>query len=206
MRTLLSLQPAVKREKYYSIHKSDRQEVLTGKHIIVRPTNRMDEKNSRLVGMGSGVIREIVVARIKVNVDLLDAINEIVREKQISKGVIISGVGALKKAVFRNVKEFVDLFPVKPENRLYYELEQPLELVSLTGHIAPRSDGTADIHAHFSASTAMNDKVITLGGHLMNGAITWIKVAVAIAVLDDAPMVSTMDDSTKSFDLSFEVE
>lgn len=161
-------------------------------------------ENSLLMGMGSGTIREIVVARIKMNVDLLDALNEIVREKQIKRGVLLSGVGALKKAVFRNVKEFVDIFPVKPKNRLYYELEQPMELVSLTGHIAPRKDGTRDVHAHFSASTVMDDKIVTLGGHLMNGTITWIKIAVAIAVLDDAPMVSTMDDITKSFDLAFE--
>ena len=164
----------------------------------------MSDKNSLLIGMGSGTVHEIILARIKVDVDLLDALNEIVREKQITRGVILGGVGALKKAVFRNVKEFIDTFPVQPKNRLYYTLEQPMELVSLAGHIAPRKDGPPTIHAHFSASTVMDDKIVTMGGHLENGTITWIKAAVAIAVLNDGPMVSTFDDATKSFDLAFE--
>ena len=86
----------------------------------------MAEKNSLLVGVGSGTVHEIVVSRIKIGVDLLDAINEIVHEKQIVRGVILGGVGALKKAVFRNVREFIETLPVQPGNRLYYELNQPM--------------------------------------------------------------------------------
>jgi len=63
-----------------------------------------------------------------------------------------------------------------------------MELVSLTGWIAPRVDGGAEIHAHFAASTVQNETVVTLGGHLTEGTICGIKVVVAILVLDDGSL------------------
>ena len=33
-----------------------------------------------------------------------------------------------------------------------------------TGRMATREDGEVEVHAHFSASTVVEDKVVTLGG------------------------------------------
>ena len=160
--------------------------------------------NSVLEGLGSGRLERIVVARMKVGVDLLGGIQEAVSREGIQKGIFITGIGALRRAVFRNLKHFPKEFPVSDKERLYLEINQPLELVSLTGHISPKENGEPNIHAHFSASTVSGDTVITLGGHLTEGTITSIKVAVAIAVVEDIPMQSRFSSHSKSDELVIE--
>jgi hypothetical protein len=49
---------------------------------------------------------------------------------------------------------------VEKHDRLYLELKQPMEIVSLTGWIATEDNGETEIHAHFSASTVVDDKVV----------------------------------------------
>jgi predicted DNA-binding protein with PD1-like motif len=110
-------------------------------------------------------------------------------------------VGALQKAVFRNLGQFPREFPVMDKDRLFLEINQPLELVSLTGHISPKENGEPNIHVHFSASTVMGDTVVTLGGHLVKGSLTSIKVAVAIAVVEEIPMKSRFSSHSKSEEL-----
>ena len=158
-------------------------------------------EQSLLEGLGSGSVGRIVVARITVGVDLLEGIREVVRREGIEKGIFVTGIGALQKAVFRNVRQFPREFPVSDKDRLYLEVNQPLELVSLTGHISPKKDGEPNIHVHFSTSTVKDDTVATLGGHLTAGTVTSIKVAVAIAVLQDIPMKSGYSSHTKSEEL-----
>jgi len=157
--------------------------------------------SSLLVGVGSGRIERIVVARIKAGVDLLDAVQEIVSREGIEKGVFISAVGGLRRAVFRGLKRLPKEFPVTDEDRLYLEIEQPLELLSVSGHISPREDGTPNIHAHFSAATVEGETIVTLGGHLTKGTITALKVAIAIAVVDDLPMRSVFGSHSQSEEL-----
>ena len=99
--------------------------------------------------------------------------------------MILSGIGALKKATFRNLKILPPDLKVERQHRLYLELEQPMEIVSLTGWIAAKEDGQAEIHAHFSASTVIEDKVVTLGGHLIPGTLTSVKVVVVIGVIEE---------------------
>jgi len=145
--------------------------------------------------------QRIVVTRIKGGVSLLEGIREVVRREGIEKGIFITGVGALQRAVFRNLKRFPREFPVTDKDRLYLEINQPLELVSLTGHVSPKEDGEPNIHVHFSASTVKGDTVVTLGGHLTEGTITSIKVAVAIAVVEGIPMKSRFSSRSQSEEL-----
>ena len=158
-------------------------------------------EQSLLEGLGSGSVQRIVVARIKAGVDLLEGIREVVHREGIEKGIFVTGIGALQRAVFRNVKQFPKEFPVSDKDRLYLELNQPLELVSLTGHVSPKENGEPNIHAHFSASTVRGDTVATLGGHLTEGTLTSIKVTVAIAVVEGIPMGSKFSSHTKSEEL-----
>jgi len=113
------------------------------------------EQLQYLEGVGTGRIQRIVMGKLKVDVDLLKGIEELVRREKIHTGVILSAVGALKKATFRNLKVLPSDFKVHTHHRLYLDLEQPMEIVSLTGWIAPLEDGTPELHAHFSAYTVM---------------------------------------------------
>ena len=159
--------------------------------------------NSLLTGIASQKIERVVQFRVKESSDLSKAIEEAVELEEIQNGVIVSGLGALTKAVFRNLKWFPEHFPVKPEDRLYYTVEKPLELLSLSGWVTRREDGTAEIHGHFSASTVDENKIISLGGHLTEGTIAGIKVVVAILVLEGGSPFAGFDEKTKTFDIMF---
>ena len=152
-------------------------------------------------GIGSQNIERLVQFRVKPDVDLLEAIEEAVNAEGVRAGVIVSGLGALKKALFRNLKCFPKSYPVTANDRLYLEVTAPMELVSLAGWIAPKTGGGVEVHAHYSASTVENDKVVTLGGHLTEGTICGIKVVVAILVLTDGGVYADKDQNTKSFDI-----
>ena len=157
-----------------------------------------------LESIGSQNIERLVQFRVRPNVDLLAAIEEALELEGVSAGVIVSGLGALKKAVFRNLKWFPKTYPVTPEDRLYLQVEKPMELVSLMGWIAPKNGGGVEIHAHFSASTVENESIVTLGGHLTPGTICGIKVVIAVLVLSDAQVCAAEDPGTRTFDIFFE--
>ena len=159
------------------------------------------ESGPLLEGIDSGKLERIVLARIPIGVDLLEAIYEAVRKEKIQKGLILMGIGALKKAVFRNLKIFPREYPVTPKDRIYFELQKPMELLSLTGYIVPRMNGEPHVHAHFSASTVMGDGIATYGGHLDQGTITFVKAAVAIGVLEGIAMGKKWVEERKTEDL-----
>jgi predicted DNA-binding protein with PD1-like motif len=147
----------------------------------------MDQR-ALLDGIGSGNLGRVVMARIPIGVDLLEAIQEIVRRERIRAGLILMGIGALQKAVFRNLKSFPSEYPIGPKDRLYFEVEGPLEMLSLSGYVVPRGEKEPLVHAHFSASTVKDERVVVYGGHLGEGNIAFVKVAVTLCVLEGLPM------------------
>jgi len=156
-----------------------------------------------LEGIGRGRIDRIVMGKLKMDVDLLEGIQELVKREGIRTGVILSGIGALKKATFRNLKVLPPDLKVERHHRLYLDLEQPMEIVSLTGWIATKEDGDLEVHAHFSASTVIGDRVVTLGGHLVPGVITSVKVVVVIGVVEDTDIQAGLDPRINQMDVKF---
>ena len=92
-------------------------------------------------------------------------------------------------------------FKMKDEYRVYLELEKTMELVSLPGWIATKENGEIDVHAHFTTSLVMDDKIVSMGGHLTTGTIASIKVIIVIGVIDDPKVKAAIDpniNQTKS--------
>lgn len=154
-----------------------------------------------LEGIGKGRMDRVIFGKVSIDADLLEGIVELIKREGVRTGIILSGIGALKKATFRNLKTMPPDYKVQKQHRLYLELEQPMEIVSLTGWIATKEDGEPEIHAHFSASTVMNDKVVTLGGHLTPGTIASIKVLVMIAVIEDTNIKAAIDSNINQIDV-----
>src|SRR3972149_8036666 len=146
-----------------------------------------------LEGIGRGQMNRIVIGKLKMDIDLLEGIKELAKTERVQTGIILSAVGALKKAIFRNLKVLPPDLKVEKHHRLYLELEQPMEIVSLTGWMATKEDGEIEVHAHFSASTVVENKIVTLGGHLTPGTITSVKVVVVIGVVEDANIKAGLD-------------
>jgi predicted DNA-binding protein with PD1-like motif len=158
---------------------------------------------SSMEGSGFSQIQRLFQFRIKSDADLLQAISEAVSAEGIRAGVFVSGLGALKKAIFRNLKIFPKKYPVTDEERLYLEVTSPMELVSLTGWIAPKAGGGVEVHAHFAASTVQDEAVVTMGGHLTEGTICGIKCVIAVLVIEQDSIHADHDEKTKTFDLFF---
>ena len=164
----------------------------------------MENQSPIIVSSGSLKIERMVQFRVKEGSDLLLAIKEAIKKENIGTGVVVSGIGALNKAIFRNLKRFPTQFPVQRNDRIYLEITAPMELVSLGGWIAKTGSGEQQIHIHFSASTVKDETVITLGGHLIEGTIAGIKVVIGIAVLEDGKAFAKFDENTKSLDIMFD--
>jgi len=161
----------------------------------------MENAQRFLEGIGRGRIERIVMGKVATDVDLLEGIQELAKRESVRTGVILSAVGALKKASFRNLKILPPDLKVKDHHRLYLELEQPMEIVSLTGWMATKEDGEIEVHAHFSASTVMEDKIVTLGGHLIPGTLTSVKVVIVIGVIEDSNIRAGVDPNINQIDV-----
>jgi predicted DNA-binding protein with PD1-like motif len=154
-----------------------------------------------LEGIGRGQMNRIVIGKLGMDIDLLQGIEELAKREKVRTGVILSAVGALKKATFRNLKVLPPDLKVEKHHRLYLELEQPMEIVSLIGWMATKEDGGLEVHAHFSASTVIQDQVVTLGGHLTPGIITSIKVVVVIGVIEESNVRAGVDRRINQIDV-----
>ena len=156
-----------------------------------------------LEGIGRGRIDQIIMGKLGVDVDLLEGIQELAKREGVHTGVILSAVGALKKATFRNLKTLPADLKIEKHHRLYLELEQPMEIVSLTGWMATKEDGEIEVHAHFSASTVVENKIVTLGGHLTPGTITSVKVVIVLGVVEDTNIKAGLDPRVNQIDVTF---
>jgi len=165
----------------------------------------MDKDLNLLEGIGRGQLTRVVMGKLKIGVDLLEGIKALAQKEGIRTGVILSGIGALKKAIFRNLKMMPPDNRVDDRYRLYLELDQPMELVSLPGWIATREDGEVEVHAHFSASTVMGDQVVTLGGHLIPGVLTSVKVVVVIGAIEESNIKAGLDPRINQIDLELPI-
>jgi predicted DNA-binding protein with PD1-like motif len=165
----------------------------------------MENISSLLEGTGRGRMNRIVMGKLKMDIDLLEGIKELAKKEQVQTGVILSAVGALKKAIFRNLKKLPPDLKVQQHHRLYLELEQPMEIVSLTGWMATKEDGEIEVHAHLSASTIVQGQVTTLGGHLTSGVITSVKVVVVIGVVEESNISAGLDPRINQIDVRFSV-
>jgi hypothetical protein len=104
---------------------------------------------------------------------------------------------------FKGRQDFFGSLKMEDKYRLFVDVEKPLELVSLSGWIAPLSEGNLNIHAHFLATTVVDDKIVSLGGHLTKGTITSIKVVVVIGAIEDTNINAALDPTINQVNLDF---
>lgn len=163
----------------------------------------MEVTSQYLEGIGHGKLERIIMGKLKIGEDLLGGLEELARKENVRTGVILSGIGALQKAVFRNAKIMPADYKMEDKYRVYVEIQNPLELLSLSGWIATTDKGELNIHAHFSASTVIDDKVVCMGGHLTRGTITSIKDVVTIGVIENTDIRSALDPKVNQIDVDF---
>lgn len=147
--------------------------------------------------MMSGRIEEVLVLAIGAGSDLKSAIEEVARKENVASGIVLSGIGTLKKAVLRNPK--TDSMP--PEVSLI-EMDGPVELLSLEGNISvgipeePGAEGEGSINVHLHAVVS-NKEGRAFGGSMASGNIVWRQVELVIAKISGVALKREREPRTK---------
>jgi predicted DNA-binding protein with PD1-like motif len=111
---------------------------------------------------------------------LLESINETIKNKEIRDGVVISGIGTLKRCHMHYVN--TTSFPA--ENH-FYVVEEPLEIGSISGVIA-------DYEAHLHMAVGCRDQR-TYAGHLEEGCEVLYLAELLIMRLHDMGLERRID-------------
>jgi predicted DNA-binding protein with PD1-like motif len=130
----------------------------------------------------TGHFDRVVVLRFKYKAELLEGMQQMVKQEHIKNGVILSGAGSVRGYHMHQVSN-----RTMPSQDTYEEnFTQPADLVSMNGYII-----NGKIHAHMTLGTP--DK--TLAGHLEPGTQVFTFAIIAIGVMNDADL-SRIDDKT----------
>jgi predicted DNA-binding protein with PD1-like motif len=119
-------------------------------------------------------LSEVYFTRVRPGEDLFKRITEVCKEKNIERGVILSGIGSLCEVGFRDLKTGID-FPVNVDKTNLMEEYGPYELLTLEGNIVPLvgafgtlKDGDLVVHLHATLGTAYGN---LFGGHLFKATV-----------------------------------
>ncbi|MFC1903436.1 PPC domain-containing DNA-binding protein [Chloroflexota bacterium] len=155
------------------------------------------------IRVGEGPSGRLVFASLGPGCDLLKSLKEIIKEKNVKSGLIVSGVGCLQQATIRGASSFPEELPMTDQNRVYVPKKEPLELLSLQGNIARKDDGEVYIHCHITVSSGL-EKTRAYGGHLIEGCIVHPYVEIAIAEVTGLEIKRREDPEFRALGLYFD--
>jgi len=147
-----------------------------------------------------GKSRKVLVARIKPGSDLFQSIRALIEENGIKAGVIVSGVGLLRKACLRNCKVLPKEYPITDANRSFLTFEKPLEILALSGDVS-EVEGKPWVHAHITLSYVEGDEIRVIGGHLLEGCVIFSFAEIFVMELEDIDMKKGFDEETRTLQL-----
>jgi len=142
----------------------------------------------------------VLVARLKPEADLLTSIRRIAEEKSVKSGVILSGVGLLRKAQLRNCKSLPEKYPITDNNRMFTTIMKPLEILAIS-RIIYTVKGKPNVHAHVVLSFVEDGKISVIGGHLLEGCLIYGFAEILIMELKKIKMEKTFDPETMTLQL-----
>src|SRR6516164_3304904 len=127
-------------------------------------------------------MKRVVLVRLKYNSDLLEGLQQVVKNEKIKNAVILSGVGSVTRYHVHAVSS-----TTLPPKLAYSEHEGPMDLIAVNGYVLG-----GRIHAHIT----MTDDHKAFGGHLHEGTTVFTFAVITLGVLDDDADLSRFDDST----------
>jgi predicted DNA-binding protein with PD1-like motif len=131
----------------------------------------------------NGSFARVVVLRFKYDVDLLAAMEKMVKEEKIKNAVILAGAGSVRGYQVHQVSNRD--FPSK--NMFVKDPTAPADLIGMNGYVI---DGK--IHAHMTLANPDH----AFGGHLEPGTHVFTFAIVTIGVMNDGTDFSRLDDKS----------
>lgn len=172
---------------------------MTGHQVPRRPAP------GRAVGTRAGVGRlgRILVLRLGPGEDVLPALAQLLKDAQLSSGVVLSGVASLHHCSVRNISRFPEQWPIQPDMRERTTVAGPLEILSMQGNVAPTPDGGVFIHCHLEVSVGQ-PPAVTYGGHLIEDTVVATTAEIVVAEIDDLVVRRIDDPVTRTLEIDVE--
>ncbi len=126
-------------------------------------------------------IKGVVLVRLKYNTDLLEGLQQAVKDEKIKNVVILTGVGSVTSYHVHAVSS-----TTLPATPAYSEHAGPMDLIAVNGYVLG-----GRIHAHI----AVTDDKKAFGGHLHEGTNAFTFAIITLGRLEDNIDFSRFDDS-----------
>jgi predicted DNA-binding protein with PD1-like motif len=126
-------------------------------------------------------IKRVVLVRLKYNTDLLEGLQEAVKDEKIKNAVILSGVGSVTSYHVHAVSN-----TTLPATQADCEHAGPMDLIAVNGYVLG-----GRIHAHIT----MTDDKKAFGGHPHEGTKVFTFAIITLGTLEDNIDLSRFDDS-----------
>lgn len=136
-----------------------------------------------------GKVKNVYAVRLEAGEDVIAGIKEVCNKYGIKHGVIVSGLGSLKKASFFDPTPI----PGKPGGYGYgdaIEMEGGIELISLSGVICEDDNKNVSLHVHGAFADGDGN---AYAGHMNEGNYVLITVELIIEEFEDIFMARTLD-------------
>jgi predicted DNA-binding protein with PD1-like motif len=144
------------------------------------PTPAAEQAAPAVVSVPSEMKR-VVLIRLKYNTDLLEGLEQAVKNEKIKNAVILSGVGSVTSFHVHAVSN-----TTLPAKLAYTKRAGPMDLIAVNGYVLG-----GRIHAHIT----MTDDKKAFGGHLHEGTTVFTFAIITLGLLDDNVDLSRFDDS-----------
>lgn len=137
-----------------------------------------------------GKLKRVVAIRLAPGDDLLKGMEEACVKYGIKNGVIMSGIGSLRSALFFTPVEL-------PETKAGFgystpiEMEGPIELISVSGAVCEGLQGEPSLHIHCTFGDSVGN---VKAGHLIEGNIVLLTADLCIGEYEDIRVVRSMDE------------
>jgi predicted DNA-binding protein with PD1-like motif len=121
----------------------------------------------------------VEIIRLQNGTDMLEGLNQAIKEKNIINGIFLTGIGSVTDYRFHVVSSR----ELPPSNEMT-EASAPMDLVSFQGYIFDER-----VHAHISLA----DENSMVGGHLESGTKVLTFIIVTVGVLPDELSIKSLD-------------
>jgi predicted DNA-binding protein with PD1-like motif len=138
------------------------------------------QENISDVHVVTSKFKRIEIVRMRSGTDLLNGLNEAVKEKNIKNAVILAGIGSVTDYHFHVVSD-KNLPPAEE----FPKASVPKDLISVQGYIL-----NGRVHAHITLS----DENSVIGGHLEPGTKALTFFIITIGVLPDDLNIEYLDN------------
>lgn len=141
------------------------------------------------IQMAQGILKRVVVLRLKPGTDVLLGLTEACKRAGINNGVIISCIGSLDGVKYCN--------PVELPTKAGYgygevlHLTGPIELTAAAGIICHDDEGNTNLHVHVNLSDRHGG---AHGGHLVEGTKVLLTVDAVIGEIEGAELLRKFDN------------